>query len=1210
MRLCWAGALVSGALLVGLRVGRPVYYTDGGREIAATEVAGAGMLVWQTPEATVELPGPVEGRVTELPDGRLLYGVRTADETTDLVVFDPERPDVPPEPAYGLNTRDNELAPACASDGAIYFASDRDGDDAVGGYDIYRSTWTPRGFTRPAAVVVCNTALDETDPAPSPDGAMFAFVRIDPRVKNGDDGTLLHCRLGSGVEPERVFPDLGTSRRVVDRDPAFSPDGGALWFVRREVGRPLALMRVSTLGDRFDQPVAVGEDWAMGHLRGPLPGSDGMTLGLLQGASDSEGRHLWFVSEAREIYPWWSGQRWLEYLLLGLFATFVLLLVLLHLGRRWRTLDLLAQCLLLSLLVHILLFLWLMGVEITGALMRGNEDGGSLEVTISSVMDASDSASQGSGPRSEAIAALVRFDPTERSFDVSAPTAATERAPSPQPVEASDSQYDATIEAEDAADRAVDQTAVTAAMADEQEIAPTRDGADAALATSAQALPTVESSERAATAATESNLTPNAAGRVEVAMPGGAVGRAATRPQAAEGNAGRVIDPAAREVAMTAAEVAESLPAGAEARRAATDDALATESNPSAAATTTPTAVAARAATAADRVVGTLPASPTASPSAPAGQLARASRNGVDLAPQASRSSLEPAASARRANPGAVAMADERAAVALPASNAADAAEPAIERVARALTGPVSRPRTPSANERGTVQPRRFEVALQRPASALSRANRRASGPSPSRRPSMRPQLRPGRVAAALPDLADGRRDITNPSRPDRAGAAGQDAPLAPPKIARLSLAPRAAMLDEPRRSPFLGAFGSAIPPVTLPGSLVERAEPEFRVDVAVAAPVAEATAYSNRFGPAKAEALERFGGTAETERAVADGLRYLARIQNRNGSWGDNRGFDDKYGLVYVGKSALCVLAFLGAGHTPESDTEHSAVVARALAHLLAIQDEDTGAFGPSSCYGHGIATYALAECYGMTKDEALLRPLEEALTWIIVNQGPRNDQRNRGGWGYFSPGLRREDSYARVSVTSWMVMALESARMSGVELPDDVLPQAREYLQNSFDARRNWFRYNHKPSRLRSGWPTLPASTPAGAFCLQLLGTKAEDPMIAAALEYTVDRRPREYRRYRDDDFVLRGQGNVYFWYYGTLCCFLAGGETWERWNARLSTLLPAAQSEDGSFAPIDVYARYAGDNDRDRSYTTAMCVLSLEVYYRYFTPLLLGR
>ena len=99
-------------------------------------------------------------------------------------------------------------------------------------------------------------------------------------------------------------------------------------------------------------------------------------------------------------------------------------------------------------------------------------------------------------------------------------------------------------------------------------------------------------------------------------------------------------------------------------------------------------------------------------------------------------------------------------------------------------------------------------------------------------------------------------------------------------------------------------------------------------------------------------------------------------------------------------------------------------------------------------------------------------------------------------------------------------------------------------------------------------------------------------------------------EIYRYGDDEFVLRGQGNVYFWYYGSLCCFLAGGDAWTSWNERLRSVLPKAQEKDGSFLPIDTYAREAGDTRADRSYTTAMCVLSLEVYYRYFTPLLLGR
>jgi hypothetical protein len=37
------------------------------------------------------------------------------------------------------------------------------------------------------------------------------------------------------------------------------------------------------------------------------------------------------------------------------------------------------------------------------------------------------------------------------------------------------------------------------------------------------------------------------------------------------------------------------------------------------------------------------------------------------------------------------------------------------------------------------------------------------------------------------------------------------------------------------------------------------------------------------------------------------------------------------------------------------------------------------------------------------------------------------------------------------------------------------------------------------------------------------------------------------------------------------------------------------------------IGVYARYALDSASDKSYTAALCVLSLEFYYRYYLPLL---
>ncbi|MCR9247876.1 MAG: hypothetical protein NXI31_22840 [bacterium] len=1211
MRLCWAGALITGAMLVGLRIGRPVYYTDGQREIASQEVSASGMLVWQTPEVEVELPGPVVGRVAVLPDGRLLYGRRSgaagADGTTDLVVFDPERPRVPPEPAYGLNSADNELGPACTPAGEVFFASDRVTESSAGGYDLYRATWTPRGFTTPTPVVLCNTAKDETDPAPSAASDAFVFVRIDPSVRDGDNGTLMRCDLALDREPARLFPAPATRHRIVDRDPAFTHDGGALWFVRKHLGGEIGIWRVSVLGDQVDAPVAIGGEWGVRRLRAPTPGPDGVTLGLLQprlaGGADAvaaEAGDLWYVAAAREIYPWWQGQRWLEWLLLGLFLTFLLVLLLLHYGRRWSALDLLAQCLLLSLLLHVLLFLWLMGVEITGALMAGNEDGGSLEVTVvnTSTSDASSSAAGGSA----SVAAMVRFEPTKRSFDVQSPGATAERVATAE-IAAPDSNYESNATARD---ETVDVAQVQSELLDRQEIAPTRTGADAAMATAAAALPEVAGSDLAAAAAAESSLASGAPQRVVVNAPGGTVGRATPRrDHATDGAAGQTAAPSARELSVSRPTVAAALPAGAASRRAAADEGIAVP-DAKADELTGPTSATARAATSAERSAQAAPEREVvAATEAPAGLVLRGGSS-AELAPRSSLSAPAPAARPTRSNTGSPALRDVRAAANPAVAKGVDAPRRVIERVTGRITGPstTARPlaaRAPSAGNGSALQ-----VAMPQPRSDLGRATRRSVAPSAS---SPRPQLRDrpaARVAAAMPlrDGAEPSRSARGPRQP------GKDRPLAAPQLAQADLRPRASVLDRPQRSPLRGVFGRAIQPLEMPGSLVERPAPRLEVANASQPTVAEPTAYSNRFGPAKAKALERFGGTAATERAVVDGLRYLARIQNDDGSWGQTGRWDDKYGRVYVGKSALCVLAFLGAGHTPSSDTEHSEVVERALSHLLALQDEDTGAFGPSSCYGHGIATYALAECYGMTKEPALLRPLESALTWILENQGPRRDRRNRGGWGYFSPGLRREDSYARMSVSSWMIMALESARMSGVELPEEVLPRAREYVVNSFDGINGWFRYNHKPRRLRSGWPTLPASTPAGAFCLMLLGEDSDHRMVRTAVDYTVTRRPQEYRRYSDDDFVLGGQGNVYFWYYGTLCCFLAGGEAWEQWNSRLSTLLPASQSPDGSFAPIDVYAIDAGDNRRDRSYTTAMCVLSLEVYYRYFTPLLLGR
>jgi hypothetical protein len=229
-----------------------------------------------------------------------------------------------------------------------------------------------------------------------------------------------------------------------------------------------------------------------------------------------------------------------------------------------------------------------------------------------------------------------------------------------------------------------------------------------------------------------------------------------------------------------------------------------------------------------------------------------------------------------------------------------------------------------------------------------------------------------------------------------------------------------------------------------------------------------EHTPYRTRFGEAKLVALEEHGGNVATESAVAAGLAYLARVQHADGHWGDAEARDPKYGEMSVGKTALCMLAVLGAGHTPASGTEYSGNTNRAVTVLLSKQDAETGHFGRTSSYSHAIATYALAECYALTSDSRLGAPLQRAVDWIVRHQHRQNDIKFKGGWGYYYPDGRSYDPWPRTSVTVWQVMALESARLGGLRVPDRAFDDARTFLMNAHDKSEGVILYNHAPERL----------------------------------------------------------------------------------------------------------------------------------------------
>ena len=76
---------------------------------------------------------------------------------------------------------------------------------------------------------------------------------------------------------------------------------------------------------------------------------------------------------------------------------------------------------------------------------------------------------------------------------------------------------------------------------------------------------------------------------------------------------------------------------------------------------------------------------------------------------------------------------------------------------------------------------------------------------------------------------------------------------------------------------------------------------------------------------------------------------------------------------------------------------------------------------------------------------------------------------------------------------------------------------------------------------------------------------------------------------------------QPDYYLWYNCTLAMFQVGGTPWERWNAVVRDRIIGLQERQGcargSWAPNSRWGNVGG-----RVYTTALAVLTLEVYYRF--------
>ncbi len=339
------------------------------------------------------------------------------------------------------------------------------------------------------------------------------------------------------------------------------------------------------------------------------------------------------------------------------------------------------------------------------------------------------------------------------------------------------------------------------------------------------------------------------------------------------------------------------------------------------------------------------------------------------------------------------------------------------------------------------------------------------------------------------------------------------------------------------------------------------------------------------------------------TEEAIELGLAFLARYQQPDGSWVLGQ-FDIDHperGLQYNSDSAatgLALLAFQGAGYN-HLEFKYADQVDGGIRWLISNQkpsgelfvESDQASNSVCRFYSHGIAALALAEAYGMTQDPEIKQAAQNAIDFI-----ERTQHAKLGGWRY-SPGINSD-----TSVTGWMVMALQSARLAGLDVKPETLDNVTTWLDFARDTdAEHKFRYrpdavsdqqyDRSLSRISN-----PSMTSVGLLMQLYLGWNRNDQRLIRGAEYLLQHLPSD---------ATEAQRDTYYWYYATQVMRHVGGERWERWNARLHPMLVQTQIRQGDLAgswhPYEPVPDSWGRKGGGRLYVTTMNLLSLEVDYR---------
>ena len=342
-----------------------------------------------------------------------------------------------------------------------------------------------------------------------------------------------------------------------------------------------------------------------------------------------------------------------------------------------------------------------------------------------------------------------------------------------------------------------------------------------------------------------------------------------------------------------------------------------------------------------------------------------------------------------------------------------------------------------------------------------------------------------------------------------------------------------------------------------------------------------------------------------KTERAVLEGMRWLVRHQNPDGSWSatnlkdrcaaDSRCGDprEEYHALYdEGVTALAVLCFLGAGHDHESELtivdpvnakRHRVgeVVKKGLLWLRNRQSED-GHFSREKAYmyNEALATMALAEAYGLSRNRTWRDAAQKGVAFLERAQRANPSGNGRWGWRYASrmdvEGLGRtgeaasKDTFdADTSITTWCVMALKSAQLAGLEVEQASLDGALEFVKfvtaeqgavGYIDAKGAGATVTGKNDHFKYH----PATMSALGMCSRIFITHdPDDPFLELAAKQITQDLPAISKDKLSVDY--------YYWYYASLALNQFDGPDsprkssryWGPWNKAMVESLLALQN-----------------------------------------------